>query len=381
MELTNEDLVTILTELFEAKIKWFDVGLQLKLDVSILEGIKANSDPNDCFHEMFIAWLKSSSKVEKTWKTLVMVLKSKTVGYESLAERIDEKFCQSQAQTMKAGKRQNLATNVATKRPCLEEDRKNVDDRVEDLKKQLSEKEWVIQQLQEEHQQFLVDNEAMIKALRGEIESQKEKRERLSQLQEQNQHRLVDSDKQIKTLREENKSLTEEKERLNQKCREFEKQLKQMTEQIGQVKSQSRLLETLQSDISKKEKEIQELKTQTQSREERKPEKVTKRHDVHVNSCDIGVIRRELLPVKDDWHALGLELEVLLSSLDNIKKKYKNDSKECLLRTIEIWIGRQNWWNSEKYTWGVIIDALRSPVLEQNELADSIEAKYCVEKN
>lgn len=34
----NEDRGTILTELFDAKIKWFDVGLQLKLDFGVLEG-------------------------------------------------------------------------------------------------------------------------------------------------------------------------------------------------------------------------------------------------------------------------------------------------------------------------------------------------------
>ena len=185
IELTNEDLRTILTELFEAKIKWFDIGVQLELDVSVLEGInlKANSDPNDCFRNMLITWLRSSSKVEKTWRTLVEVLKSNTVGYEFLAEKINKKFCQkNQGQTVKEGKRQNLATNVATKRPCLEEDRKNVDDRVEDLKKQLSEKERVIEQLQEQHQQFLVDKEAEIKTLKGEIESLREERKELSQL-------------------------------------------------------------------------------------------------------------------------------------------------------------------------------------------------------
>ena len=196
---------------------------------------------------------------------------------------------------------------------------------------------------------------------------------------------MIDSDKLIKALREENKSLREERERVSQKCSELEKQLKQMTEKInsqaGEVQSQRRLVETLRNDISKKEKEIQELKTQTQTREERKSEKVTKRHYVYVTRGAIADIRRELHPVKDDWHALGLELNIHLSSLDQVKKENKNDSKECLLRMIEKWLIFQNYRNYKNYTWGVIIDALRSPVLGHNELADSIEAKYCVEKN
>ena len=346
MALSMEDLATILRELYEARSKWMDLGVQLELDVSELESIreKYSDNPDKCFREMFISWLKSSSKVPKTWKTLVDVLKQPAIGYGVLGEKIKANFGDHDPQKMTTGKRQRQTTevHVATKRPHLEDGYPN--ETFEDLKMQLLEKEKLIGQLTEQYRE-----------VQGE-------RQQLKKLVE-------DRDNEILKLKHNDVG------KLNQRYAQLQRETKQTVDRLqSQLQHNSTQIQNLQNEIGKKEMEIENLKKETPSAQQPKPPQVVNRCDVRVSSNDINIIRKELHSVRDCWHDIGLELNINLSTLDHLKTKHGGDSKECLLRMISEWFR----WMTRPHTWGEIIDALRSPIIEQHELAATLEAKYCV---
>ena len=67
--------------------KWKDVGLQLGLDHSVLEGI--GGDNSHCYMDVFTQWKKQKSTTHPyTWSTLVQVLQTPAVGEEELADKI-----------------------------------------------------------------------------------------------------------------------------------------------------------------------------------------------------------------------------------------------------------------------------------------------------
>jgi hypothetical protein len=124
MALSVKHLKTVLNELFDAKIKWHNLGLELELDNSILESIRKDYRENidDCFRETIVAWFKSSSEAPKTWSTLADALKAPIVGFGQLATQIEEKYCQPQPQS--GEKRPHPSgdeSESAPKRPHLEE--------------------------------------------------------------------------------------------------------------------------------------------------------------------------------------------------------------------------------------------------------------------
>ena len=91
--LSISDLQKVLKELFRARSKWHNFGLELKIDPSDLEAIKVrnNNDPDECFKELLTIWLKQVEP-KSTWATLCSALRSSTVGYERLSQKVKEKF-------------------------------------------------------------------------------------------------------------------------------------------------------------------------------------------------------------------------------------------------------------------------------------------------
>ena len=87
------DLGTLVTELYEARTKWYFVGLELKVPVNVLDTIESESNDEA---KMFLRVLKTAlERVEPllTWKAVVEALRSRTVGLEVLAETIEAKYC------------------------------------------------------------------------------------------------------------------------------------------------------------------------------------------------------------------------------------------------------------------------------------------------
>ena len=74
--------------------KWNQVAIQLELDRGVRNRIE--SDRKGCCLDQFIAVLeewKQSESLPYTWKTLISVLKSASVGEKALAEQLERDLC------------------------------------------------------------------------------------------------------------------------------------------------------------------------------------------------------------------------------------------------------------------------------------------------
>ena len=90
--LTLDDLGLLLEELVVVCTKWYNLGLQLKLGVTILDRIRQQfSDPRDQLLEMLLSWLHVVDK--PSWKTLTDALRSRSVGASVLAGVLEAKYC------------------------------------------------------------------------------------------------------------------------------------------------------------------------------------------------------------------------------------------------------------------------------------------------
>ena len=92
--LTSDDLKKILNSLWDARTKWYNMGIQLEMKVPVLETIKQNH-PNEvdlCFTMMLTEWLKQTDP-PPTWEALVDALKSSSVGYGELGRTIQKSYC------------------------------------------------------------------------------------------------------------------------------------------------------------------------------------------------------------------------------------------------------------------------------------------------
>ena len=349
------ELPKVINELYEARHKWFDIGLQLQLDHSELKSIedKYRSDPGDCFRQMLIAWKTSSSQAHKTWSTLANILRQPAIRYEELATKVEEKYCQPQRAII--GEKRPQATTepeeaINGKQQCLEES--NIC-RLENL---LQEKEQYISQQELEHQKKLKWFEMLIK----------------------------DKDALIQDLQEENEKLRNGTIMLKQQNCQLEIKEKQAAGKLSslseQLQEKTTQVQKLQREINKKEMEVQELKIQISkiqlTNSSSIPTSTKERYDVDVWSCDIPEIRRVLHPARDEWYDFGSELDIPFYTLDEIKKK-NDDPKVCLLQTLREWFK----FGKKSCTWGKIADALRSPVVGHEELANKIEATYCVKED
>ena len=85
---------------------------------------------------------------------------------------------------------------------------------------------------------------------------------------------------------------------------------------------------------------------------------------------DISELTHDLIPVFNDWFELGIELGFNPGLLNQIEKTYTKVSR-CTIEMLEEWIKR----GSHK-TRSQIIEALRSPTLDYNALADKLMSKY-----
>ena len=93
LELTEDDLATILNEIQEARARAYYVGLNLKLPTDLLDSIMSQySDHLDRLLHVLKEFLR---RVEPrpTWSAVVNALQSPSVGLLKLAEKIEKKYC------------------------------------------------------------------------------------------------------------------------------------------------------------------------------------------------------------------------------------------------------------------------------------------------
>ena len=92
MALTVDHLRIVRAELFKARTKWYDIGLELKVPVTTLDCTEGQfGNHSDKLRETLKVWLKTAT--EPSWQDVVGVLKSPVVGEPKLASDIKTKYC------------------------------------------------------------------------------------------------------------------------------------------------------------------------------------------------------------------------------------------------------------------------------------------------
>ena len=95
-QLSVNDLHVVMEELNDARAKWDNIGLQLRVSVGTLDAIKEQyDDPSHCLKETLKTWLKTCPS-PPTWKNIVDALRSSTVGEVRLAGDLEQKYCSTQ---------------------------------------------------------------------------------------------------------------------------------------------------------------------------------------------------------------------------------------------------------------------------------------------
>ena len=101
-QLSVNDLHVVMEELNDARAKWDNIGLQLRMSVGTLDAIKEQyDDPSHCLKETLKTWLKTCPS-PPTWKNIVDALRSSTVGEVRLAADLEQKYCSTQDSSVAA---------------------------------------------------------------------------------------------------------------------------------------------------------------------------------------------------------------------------------------------------------------------------------------
>ena len=91
-KLTLDNIGCVLEEVLDVSAQWYHLGLQLKVRIGTLDGIRTQfQNPKDQLLEMLKTWLTSSDNT--SWKTLTDALKSRSVGASQLAGVLEIKYC------------------------------------------------------------------------------------------------------------------------------------------------------------------------------------------------------------------------------------------------------------------------------------------------
>ena len=91
-----------------------------------------------------------------------------------------------------------------------------------------------------------------------------------------------------------------------------------------------------------------------------------------LSSNDLHKVQKELISAQNQWYDLGLALDLSSSTLDSIKGK-KDSTKVCLREMLKEWLKRTN----PKPSWRAVVEGLRDVTVEENQLAEEVEKKYC----
>jgi len=102
-----EDISEVRGTLYEARAKWHDIGIELKLSVGTLNAIREDFPlAADCLKEMCINWLKRINP-SPSWAALAKALESPPVGEGHLAQQLRDKYCRGreEAKQLVTGRR------------------------------------------------------------------------------------------------------------------------------------------------------------------------------------------------------------------------------------------------------------------------------------
>ena len=91
-----------MNELDEVRAKWYELGVQLRMEVSDLKAIQSqyqNSPnmPSACLHQMLSDWLTKQVSPPPTWQIVVEALSSPAVDKPDLAQKLQKLYCSQEA--------------------------------------------------------------------------------------------------------------------------------------------------------------------------------------------------------------------------------------------------------------------------------------------
>ena len=86
---------------------------------------------------------------------------------------------------------------------------------------------------------------------------------------------------------------------------------------------------------------------------------------------DFAELAGELKPVFAEWYELGIALGLPIPQLKEIETTQNKKPSRCMIDMLEAWFKQ----GSDK-TRSQVVQALRSPLVGHNDVADEIERKY-----
>ena len=91
---TEPSLKALLHELHPVRASWYNIGLELDIPHSTLNGFKPMySDQLDLMREMLLYWLDTAVDPPPTWEAVVSALRSPIVCMTYVAEQLESKYC------------------------------------------------------------------------------------------------------------------------------------------------------------------------------------------------------------------------------------------------------------------------------------------------
>ena len=80
--------------------------------------------------------------------------------------------------------------------------------------------------------------------------------------------------------------------------------------------------------------------------------------------------------MKKKWYIIGTELKLSNRQLSIIKIEHRDSADKCLASLCEQWVELSN-----RATWQEVVDALKSTLVDEKDLADKLEREYCWESS
>ena len=84
---------------------------------------------------------------------------------------------------------------------------------------------------------------------------------------------------------------------------------------------------------------------------------------------DLGVVQEELYGARTHWYNIGLKVD----TLDTIRITCSGEPSECFREVLKRYLQRV----TPLPSWRSLVEALRSPTVDQPQLAEKVERKYC----
>ena len=86
----DDDLNLVQAALWNARTKWFNIGIQLKMNITDLEEIEQTymGKAGECITRLLIKWLRRKSPIP-TWNAILAALRSPPVGLSQMADEIE----------------------------------------------------------------------------------------------------------------------------------------------------------------------------------------------------------------------------------------------------------------------------------------------------